>query len=56
MEETEKPLDCKIDNCTMSLTNEDHFGVHPKKHEMSLNIGASSESGFFACEFRQPSK
>lgn len=50
MDETEKPFGCKIDNCTMTFTNEDHLSVHQKKHEMSLNIGASNKSGFFTGE------
>lgn len=45
--EEQKPFACKWNGCGKSFTNEDHWSVHSKKHEMSLNLGLANRSSSF---------
>ncbi|CAG5117993.1 unnamed protein product [Candidula unifasciata] len=40
----DKPFVCKVADCGMRFTNEDHLTVHSKKHEMSLALNAGGQS------------
>lgn len=49
--EEQKPFACRFDGCYKSFTNEDHWSVHSKKHEMSLNLGLANKSSTFIGKF-----
>lgn len=40
--EDDKPFACTAEGCGMRFINEDHLTVHKRKHDMSLNLTASS--------------